>query len=84
MFDMTDILCGVLILGFFAYILIDSYRFGKKIEKQRKERNEERVKEGKKPIDYDNVSVGGGYSSSDSSAADNFRSTIFRNMGMMG
>ena len=69
---------------FFAYILIDYYFFVKKIKKQRKERNDERIKQGKEPIDYDNISVGGGYSSSDSKAADNFRSTIFRNMGMMG
>ena len=83
MFDISDIVFGVIILAFFAYILIDSYFFDKKLEKQRKERNEERIKAGKKPIDY-NASVGSSYSRSDSEAADNFRSTIFRNMGMMG
>ena len=83
MFDLGDILCGVMGLGFILYVLIDSYFFDKKMKQRRKETNEQRIKEGKKPIDYDNISVGG-YSSGDSEAADNFRSTIFRNMGMMG
>jgi hypothetical protein len=80
MFDLVDIFCFIAVLGFFAYILIDSYLFDKKLEKQRKERNEQRIKEGKKPIDY---SVSSGYSDSNFDA-EGFRNYIHRNMGMMG
>jgi hypothetical protein len=81
MFDTVDIICGILTLASFAYILIDSYLFDKKLKKQRKERNDQRVKEGKKPIDYDSVSGCSGGSSFDS---EGFRNYIHRNMGMMG
>ena len=80
MFDPIDILCGIAILAFFAYILIDSYISAKKQEKRRKEKNEQRIKEGKEPIDYDNISVGGGMSESEAAEK---RSEFFRRMGGM-
>jgi hypothetical protein len=80
MLDSTDIVFGGVILAFFAYILIDSHIAAKKQEKQRKEKNEQRVKEGKLPIDYDNISVGG---SVDSEAVDKWRKDLFRRMGGM-
>ena len=83
MFDPVDIFIGVVILIIIIAFFIDSYKFSKKIEKQRKERNAERIKQGREPIDYDKP-IGGSYCSSDSEATDNFRSDIFRNMGMMG
>jgi hypothetical protein len=80
MIDFVDIICGVLILGFFGYILIDSYLFDKHLKKRRKEKNDQRIKEGRKPIDYDAPSS---YSAS-SFDAEGFRNYIRRNMGMMG
>jgi hypothetical protein len=77
MFDPIDILCGVIILAFFAYILIDSYISAKKQKKRYKERNEQRVKEGKEPIDWENMSVGGGLSESEAAEKRDF----FRRMG---
>ena len=81
MFDIADIIIGVVIVIIFIAFFIDSFKFNKKIEKQRKERNAERIRQGREPIDYD--APCSGFSGSDSEAADNFRSTTFRNMGMM-
>jgi hypothetical protein len=72
MFSAGDIICGILTVGFFAYILIDSHMFEKKMKQSRKE-----------TVDW-NAPVGYSGSSSDSDAADKFRSDIFRNMGNMG
>jgi hypothetical protein len=83
MFSAGDIICGILTVGFFAYILIDSHMFEKKMKQSRKETDDERIKQGKKPVDW-GASVGYSGSSSDSDAADKFRSDIFRNMGNMG
>ena len=82
MFDTADIIIGVVIVIIIIAFFIDSFKFSKKIEKQRKERNDERIKQGREPIDYD--SPCSGFGGGDSEAADNFRSDIFRNMGMMG
>ena len=80
MFSTGDIICTVLVVGFFAYILIDSYFFNKRLKKSRKETDDERIKQGKKPVDWG--APVGGYISSE--AADSFRTTIFRNLGNMG
>lgn len=79
MFETVDIIIFGIFLAFCAYILIDSYILGKKIDKRRKEFNDERQKAGKSILD-DSTYIG---SSVDSDAAEKFRSTIFKNMGGM-
>lgn len=90
--SMEDIIFIVIIGLLFSYVIIDAYLLDKKIEKRRKEFQEERNKKrNENPIrdypiniEYNDTYSGDSYSgdNSDSKAADEFKSKMFRNMGM--